>query len=314
METNEKRNAYLDLTMLFFEEKEMSEVEKRIVFLKEFIDKPGMYFTTQEFEGEYFIFRRIKSFVPMIKISKDVDISEAISRLYTKEENLDKGIIDLYKNTSIEALFSLIEEDKYRYFAIRFFSEFHKNVLANYLERIWEVVQKYSINNPELLLTIFEIEGRDSKTIPILQDMNCSMMLHPDLKEQFEELLLQHKIEDELTKLRSELDTVGRKELTNSLNTIEADFEERIRLIASGWEKKHTDLLKQIREHDTTITEDRKEGLQKQIDITQKDLDRVQANTRLFLIFISIIFTLIAGAYLGLSGWLISLLVKLISS
>lgn len=295
----------------------MKDINRRIIFLKELVDNSDLRYTTFIFNEEFFIIKGTKNYFSSIKVSSGNDIDrERYSKKYFPKasmvDDLDEGVINLCKKESIEALFLLTEEERYRYFAIRIFSEFHKNVLRNYLERIWAAIEKHYISNPELLLTILEIEGKGSRTIPILLDMNRRMMLHPDQEEQLEEILLQLKIESEFSTLRNQLNTIGKEELTNSLNTIESGFEERIKLITSGWEKKHNDLLKQIREHDTIVTDERKESLQKQIEQLDKRIGESFTNTRLFLIFISIIFTLIAGAYLGLTGWLISLLVKLV--
>jgi len=114
------------------------------------------------------------------------------------------------------------------------------------LKKIWDLVIKYSINNIDLFLKILTIEGKNSKAISILKDLQLKKRLSEKQNGHFDGKLLQFNIKDEFIKLRNQLDINVNEEIVKSLQTIEANFNERIKLLTNGYTIEQSNLRQQI--------------------------------------------------------------------
>jgi hypothetical protein len=299
----------------------MNDIEKRIDFIKKIVDNKdeSMTYEFVAWDNTYLSFHEKCSSYDFVspdgrKLMGWLTIEFGNDVPETKEIQLSdnlKNCIQLNKDESFKAIIKLVDFENYRYFAIRCIEHLSGTFLKNFRDKLWEILDKYFISSPNLLIKLAKIEGKDSKALPILNDLKDRLIVDSKTAEQIDELLLEYKIDNQFQELSIKL--VDKVELQLLLDELKSDYTERLKLSTSISEKKYTDLMKLIKESDYPLTDERKEGLQKQIDLLDSNINKNLSMTRLFLIFISIIFTLIAGAYLGLSGWLISLLIKLVS-
>lgn len=174
---------------------------------------------------------------------------------------------------------------------------------------MWEIYEeKHQFIHPiEFLLLISKIEGGDSEALNLLHIEKKFNRLYGQHLVNYNRICLDYQIEEKFIELKEDAVVKGQEEFVEKINDLKKHVDERISKSVEKYDKA-------IEEQDLLVTKERKEGLQKQIEQLGKRISDSFTNTRLFLIFISIIFTLIAGAYLGLTGWLISLLVKLMDS
>jgi hypothetical protein len=170
----------------------------------------------------------------------------------------------------MDAIFQLICNEVYRYMMVRsILVSLPNEFITKYKDRIWETYYDNKLDEPDLLLKLLEIEGKTSKALKMLKKQQ-STLLQP-VKDKFEEMLLEYKIEDSFTLLNEKMDNVERKELKNLENSIN----ERLKLQANISERMFNDLIKQIKEHDLFLTDERKEGLQNQINSTNTRIDDI---------------------------------------
>lgn len=275
-------------------------VEKRIKLLKRI------------FDGSRFTYSTIGENIALLGIdlgdyfeTKSDSVHERRER---REENLSKGVIDLTKDDSLSALIFLLKDRKYTKKAFNYLRKVNIKTIK-VVQELWKVYEeKHLFIHPnDLLLLLAKIEGKESKAFELLYEEKKYNRLWGDQLVSYEKLCLDFEIEEKFLKLREDAESKGQEETIVKIDELQEYVEERIGKTIGLFDKA-------IKDQDLLVTAERKEGLQKQIEQMGKRISDSFTNTRLFLIFISVIFTLIAGAYLGLTGWLISLLVKLIGS
>jgi len=211
-----------------------------------------------------------------------------------EEEDLSLDIIDLSKEDSLFALISLLRDEKYSKPAYKYLSQIKIKSIKN-VQELWKVFEeKHIFNQPNnLLLLLAKTEGKESRALRLLFEEKKHNRLWGEQYINYEKLCLDLEIEEKFLELKEDAEIKGQEETLMKLNELHDYVEERIGNTIGL-------LDKAIEEQDLLITKERKEGLQKQIDITQKGLDRVQMNTRLFLIIMSIVFTALTGTFIGL--------------
>lgn len=257
-------------------------VEKRINLLKKIFD--GGRFTSGSFGED----------IALLGTAIGVDI-RAMSEIMDKRiENLSKGVIDLTKDDSLNALIFLLKDKKYSKKALKYLRQINIKTI-NIVQELWKVYEeKHLFIHPnDLLLLLAKIEGKESKAFKMLYEEKEYNRLWGDQLLNFEKLCLDLQIEEKFLKLKEDAEIKGQAETITRLNELQDYVEERIGSTIGLFDKA-------IEEQDLLLNKERKEGLQRQIDITQKGLDRVQANMRLFLIIMSIVFAALTGTFIGL--------------
>jgi len=217
------------------------------------------------------------------------DVNEFISG---NKISTDK-IVNLFEDDSIQAIIELLREDKFSLRAFEILSKLSLKAKA-YTKRMWEIYEeKHQFIHPiDFLLLIAKIEGRGSKAFNSLHTEKTYNRLYGQHLADFDRLCLDFQIEEKFLELKEDAETKGQEELVEKLNDLKIYVDERFSKSVERYDKA-------IEEQDLLLTKDRKEGLQRQIDITQKGLDRVQANTRIFLILLTIVFSAITGTFIG---------------
>jgi len=269
----------------------MTEIEKRVNFIKKIVDEETRfvfiignhtYLTITNPSTDYKYSQ--PDIVPesMFYNEKFNDLMQNIfGNDFKLNDNLD-NCMQLNNEESIKVLIKLIEDEKYRYFVFLCIGFLNNEFLANYKDLLWGIFDKFNLSNPDILIKLAKIEGKDSKALPILVDLKHKTILDKNSSEQLDDLLLEYKINDSFFQLTEKIESIDIKDfniLAEAIKEIKSDFEERLKLHARIYERKHEDLFKQINEHDSFISGERKEGLQKQIDLTNTRFDDI--NNRL---------------------------------
>lgn len=284
----------------------MNDIEKRIKLIKKIVDE-NLEFKVLNYSDNKALLLPIRSDLikPEDKISKqlaqyftfkiipDVLLVNLLMKDSDEEslDNLEQGRILLHKKESIQALLSLMDEEEYCYFAIRLM----ENIGEQYLDEVKDELWKYdAILSHNLLLKFLNLEGKNSKALPLLLDKKRSNMLTSSEEERFTELSLKYKIENEIQKLQEKYALVENEELYKVIASIKEDFEARIKLIENSTKRRYDEVIEQIKEQDFLLTSDRKEGLQKQIELTNERITGVQNSMKTWVAILAIVFGLVS--------------------
>jgi len=226
--------------------------------------------------------------------------------------NLDLGWFIVESKFIVDIMLSLLKQRKCIKLILDLFSIMDIKVYDTYLNNLSKILKIEDLWQINLLLKIAEKEGRNGhaytklkRNYNRLDSINQKILENISLKEDIKAEAQQFK--EQLEKTLTERD-----ELKAQFTSLTEKYDQRIELIEKISRDTINQVNKRIKEQDLFITDERREGLLGKMDQLDKRITESSTNTRLFLVFISIIFTLIAGAYLGLTGWLISLLIKLV--
>ncbi len=294
----------------------MSDVEVRINLIKKIIDEKRKYVLLNYSKGKALLVVH-----PLDKEEKKMSLTntiiasfikkslseEAVYKVLTKDipedeiDNPNQNRLLLEKKETIQASINLMKEADYCYFALRLLENVGEEFLEDFREQLWEHENILSV---KILLKLLVIEGRESKALIILSKMKENYKLTSLEEERFAELSLKYKIEGEFQNLQQKFQSVGMDELQIHLDSLKTDFDERIKLSTSIAERKYNEIMKRIQESDLLITDERKEGLQKQIDITNQRITGVQNSMRTWVAILAIVFGLVSTVSLIFVGLL----------
>lgn len=243
-----------------------------------------------------------------------VDGSQFKDDLYERIESNDipNYVFSLNDKKVIESILKIIKVDKFHFAYIAIGNA--GKVLIEFSDEIKEIVQNNNMDfyyKFQLLYPLARYKGRESFEYMALNQLYYNNELAIEQRRDFEKLKLDFQIEEKYQSLIKDASGKGYEDFKQQLSDLKSNFDQRLKRSIETFDKA-------VKEQDILVTSERKEGLQKQVDQLNTNLNqglnRTQTMTRNFLIVISVIFTILTGVLFGIVIHLWNLIIDLMSA